>query len=221
MLNKLIFLIFVTLGLIVIVLCIIKSTKIEEHYIMNSEYSDVILPCEDNENKNSYKIKDVLIILKKYNVELEDIKIIRNKLLEKGSKKRVCQRALLLILDTYLIYYKPIIDTVISDLKKLNNNDEVADLEEKQDDNLEEKQEADLEEKQEDDLEEKQEEDLKSNNMYNIDDRLDYDEINKSTNVEMNCKNINNFVSELESDGFITKKNKNEIIGHYNSKCEN
>ena len=43
MFNKLIFFVFVTLGLAVIVLCIIKSTKIQEHYKTNNlEYSDVI-----------------------------------------------------------------------------------------------------------------------------------------------------------------------------------
>ena len=48
------------------------------------------------------------------------------------------------------------------------------------------------------------------------DDGLDYDAINKD---KSNCKNIKSFVAKLETDGFITKKNKNEIIDHYNYKC--
>ena len=193
MLNKLIFLVFVTLGLTVIVLCIMKSTKIEEHYKMNSEYSDVILPCENNEMKNSYDIKNVLKISKKYNVEKEDIILIKNKLLEKGINKRICRRSLLLILDTYLIYYKPIIDTVIKELgyrseEETNIKDEEPKEEEYNDSPID-------------------EEEIK---------KYDVDLINRD---QSNCRNIKSFIDKLEYDGFITKKNKNEIIDHYNYKC--
>tara|TARA_B100001248_G_scaffold242428_1_gene209935 strand:- start:889 stop:1485 length:597 start_codon:yes stop_codon:yes gene_type:complete len=198
MLNKLIFLVFVTLGLTVIVLCILKSTKIEEHYIMNSEYSDVILPCEENEIKNSYSVKDVLIVLKKYNVESEDLRLIKSKLLEKGSNKKICKRALLLILDTYLIYYKPIIDSVINDLN-IDNND--------QDQNIEPNN-----EKIENNISNKQD-------KMKEDDLLSYDELNINED-SVNCKEIRSFISKLETDGFITKKNKNEIINFYDyNKC--
>merc|ERR1711988_213920 len=198
MLNKLIFLVFVTLGLTVIVLCILKSTKIEEHYIMNSEYSDVILPCEENEIKNSYSVKDVLIVLKKYNVESEDLRLIKSKLLEKGSNKKICKRALLLILDTYLIYYKPIIDSVINYLN-IDNND--------QDQNIEPNN-----EKIENNISNKQD-------KMKEDDLLSYDELNINED-SVNCKEIRSFISKLETDGFITKKNKNEIINFYDyNKC--
>jgi hypothetical protein len=196
MLNKLIFLVFVTLGLTVIVLCIMKSTKIEEHYIMNSEYSDVILPCENNELVNSYDVIDVLKILKKYNVEKEDLILIKNKLLEKGSNKKICRRALLLILDTYLIYYKPIIDLVI---KELNNNQDSLE-EEIEENNIK----KDVEDKELD---------------FKIYDDINLDEIDNKKNNNKNCKNIKNFVTKLEVDGFITRKNKEEIIRHYNYKC--
>lgn len=212
MLNKLIFLVFVTLGLTVIVLCIMKSTKIEEHYIMNSEYSDVILPCENKEMKNSYDIKSVLKILKKYNVENEDIMLIKNKLLEKGQNKRICRRSLLLILDTYLIYYKPIIDSVI---KELNSSKSVSDLNENSENRFEEESRFREEESRDDNLmfreEEEEEEEMKK-----YDDGLDYDLINRD---KSNCRNIKSFVDKLETDGFITKKNKDEIIDHYNYKC--
>ena len=104
MFNKLIFFLFVTLGLTVIVLCIYKSTKIEEHYkTHNVSYSDVILPCDNIEMKKSYKIKDVIKIIKKYNVDNADIKLIKEKMIEKGDKSIICTRALKIILDTYLI----------------------------------------------------------------------------------------------------------------------
>ena len=119
MFNKLIFFLFVTLGLTVIVLCIYKSTKIEEHYKTNSlSYSDVILPCDKIEMKKSYKIDNVIKVIKKYNIDTNDLKTIKNKLKGKGIKGKICERALNLILDTYLIYYKPIVPSIINDLKR-------------------------------------------------------------------------------------------------------
>jgi len=262
MLNKLIFLVFVTLGLTVIFLCIMKSTKIEEHYIMNSEYSDVILPCENKEMKNSYDIKSVLKILKKYNVENEDIMLIKNKLLEKGQNKRICRRSLLLILDTYLIYYKPIIDSVIQELNRSNSAPVLKGEEEsiyREEESIYREDESRYREEDESRTKEEEsrtkEEDesrtkedsllgntlmssyeevrTKGNSLFMIsddeepsmkeeeemkkyDDGLDYDLINRD---KSNCRNIKSFVDKLETDGFITKKNKDEIIDHYNYKC--
>jgi len=220
MLNKLIFLVFITLGLTVIVLCIMKSTKIEEHYIMNSEYSDVILPCENNEMKNSYDIKSVLKILKKYNVDNEDIILIKNKLLEKGQNKKICRRSLLLILDTYLIYYKPIIDSVIQELNRSNSAREEETTIREEETTIREEESKIKEDSIYDNLMIRDEEepiirDEEEMKKYD-DDGLDYDAINKD---KSNCKNIKSFVAKLETDGFITKKNKNEIIDHYNYKC--
>jgi hypothetical protein len=201
MLNKLIFFIFVTLGLTVICLCIIKGTKIEEHYKMN-EYSDVILPCENNEMNKSYDIKNILKVLKKYNIDLIDLKLIKNKLVEKGIKGKICKRSLFLILDTYLIYYKPIIDSIITDLKKIEANDNS----EEDDDALT----QEIEKKKE--ISENSENDLEDNDNLNEINSNNYEKDYSALDDKMTCDSINNLTNTLETDGFITKKNKDDIL---------
>jgi hypothetical protein len=208
MLNKLIFFIFVTLGLTVICLCIIKGTKIEEHYKMN-EYSDVILPCENNEMNKSYDIKNILKVLKKYNIDLIDLKLIKNKLVEKGIKGKICKRSLFLILDTYLIYYKPIIDSIITDLKKIEANDNS----EEDDDALT----QEIEKKKE--ISENSENDLEDNDNLNEINSNNYEKDYSALDDKMTCDSINNLTNTLETDGFITKKNKDDILEYYHKKC--
>ena len=216
MLNKLIFFLFVTLGLTVICLCIIKGTKIEEHYKMN-EYSDVILPCENNEMKKSYDIKDVLKVLKKYNIDLIDLKLIKNKLVEKGIKGKICKRSLFLILDTYLIYYKPIIDSIITDLKKMDSNDNSV---EDDDALVQEIEKKDIN-SDDSDNEHHGEHHNDSDNEHNLD-MINSDNYEKEYSMvdgKMTCDSINNLTTTLETDGFITKKNKDDILKYYHNKC--
>ena len=212
MLNKLIFFLFVTLGLTVICLCIIKGTKIEEHYKMN-EYSDVILPCENNEMKKSYDIKDVLKVLKKYNIDLIDLKLIKNKLVEKGIKGKICKRSLFLILDTYLIYYKPIIDSIITDLKKMDSDDNSIE----DDDAL--VQEIEKKDMNSDDSDNEHHNDSDNENNLGMIDSNNYEKEYSKADDKMTCDSINNLTNTLETDGFITKKNKDDILKYYHNKC--
>ena len=202
MINKLIFFLFVTLGITVIILCIYKSTKIEEHYKgANINYSDVILPCDKNELKKSYKINLVNKFLKKYKIDKSEVSVIKQKIKEKSHKNRICERALELILDTYLVYYKPIIQNIFKDLNKMKNKNfenTEADIEE-EDESVNP---SDKEEEEDEVKEEKQEDE-------------EYDDENDS----INCKHLNNTVDRLESDGFLSTKNKQNILNHYNKVC--
>ena len=226
MLNKLIFFVFVTLGLAVIVLCIIKSTKIQEHYkTSNLEYSDVILPCEKKEMKKSYSIKRVFQIIKKYDIDKADLKIIKNKLVEKGIKNKICHRALVILLDTYLIYYKPIIDSILLDLKKIKPKMHQEEEEYQQEDAIDDDEELDQDQEQEQEMDDNNQEmddnnqEMNNNNNQEMDDEeLKMDDEDQEN---VNCKSLNNLVSVLESDGFITKLNRRAIQKHYQGKCLN
>ena len=208
MFNKLIFFLFVTLGLTVIVLCIYKSTKIEEHYKTNNvSYADVILPCDNIEMKKSTKIDHVIKIIKSYDVDHNDIKLIKEKINEKGNKGRICDRALKLILDTYLIYYKPILPSILEDLKNKTHQT-------KKSKNLDEEEEEAIEPEKDELDEDKDEEEQKDiNDDFEDDYNLD------PSNNNIACNNLDSIVTVLESDGFITKINKKSILKYYDNKC--